>query len=115
MCPIRDHCGNGKVERRNRTVNERLRTNRKIIVQRDTTGFSNILFALRSEKGANNTSVFESQMGRKPNTLKSAMIGKCTSEKDPKLQIEPEDFGDEADSTMLVRERVESTKHEGNL
>ena len=115
VCPRRDHRGNGKVERMIRTVNERLRTNRNIIVQKDTTGISNILFALRSEKGADNKSAFEKQMGRTPNTLKSAMIRKCILEEDPKLQIEPEDFSEEADSTILVRERVRGTKLEGNF
>ena len=54
-------------------------------------------------------------MGRTPNTLKSAMIRKCILEEDPKLQIEPEDFSEEADSTILVRERVRGTKLEGNF
>ena len=115
ICPIRDHRGNGKVERMIRTVNERLRTNRKIVVQKDTSGLSNILFALRTEKGVDNTSAYERQMGRKPNTLKSAMIRKCILEKDPQLQIEPDDFSEEADSTILVRERVKGTKLEGNF
>ena len=110
ICPIRDHRGNGKVERRIRTLNERLRTNKKIVVQKDTSGLSNILFALRTEKGVDNTSAYERQMGRKPNTLKSAMIIKCFLEKDPQIQIHPEDFSEEADSTILVRERVKGTK-----
>ena len=115
ICPIRDHRGNGKVERMIRTLNERLRTNRKIVVEKNTSGLSNILFALRTEKGVDNTSAYERQMGRKPNTLKSAMIRKCFLEKDPQLQIEPEDFSEEADSTFLVRERVKGTKLEGNF
>ena len=52
-------------------------------------------------------------MGRKPNTLKSALIGKCILDKDPRIEIEPEDFSEEADSTILVRERVRGTKLEG--
>ena len=36
-------------------------------------------------------------------------------EKDPQLQIEPEDFSKEADSTILVRERVKGTKLQGNF
>ena len=51
-------------------------------------------------------------MGRKPNTLKSAMIEKCILDKDPRIDIEPEDFSEEADS-ILVRERVRGTKLEG--
>ena len=61
MCPIRDHRGNGKVERMIRTINERLRTNEKIAVERDKNGISNILFALRTEKGADGKSAFESK------------------------------------------------------
>ena len=43
------------------------------------------------------------------------MIRKCFLEKDPQLQIEAEDFSEEADSTILVRERVKGTKLEGNF
>ena len=96
-----------------RTINERLRTNKKIVVEREKSGLSNILFALRSEKGADGKSAFEKHMGRKPNTLKSAMIEKCILDKDPRIDIEPEDFSEEADSTILVRERVRGTKLEG--
>ena len=44
---VRDHRGNGKIERLIRTINERLRTNKQIVVQRDNSGLSKILFALR--------------------------------------------------------------------
>ena len=44
------------------------------------------------------------------------MIRKCILEKDHQVQIEPEDFSEEADSTILVRERVKGTKlFEGNF
>ena len=43
------------------------------------------------------------------------MIRKCILEKDLYLQIEPEDFSEEADSTIHVRERVKGTKLEGNF
>ena len=96
-----------------RTINERLRTNRKIIISKDKNGISNILFALRSEKGPDGKSAFEKQNGRKPNTEKSRMIEKCILEQDPQIEIEPEGFSEEADSTILVRERVRGTKLEG--
>ena len=41
------------------------------------------------------------------------MIEKCILDKDPRIDIEPEDFSEEADSTILVRERVRGTKLEG--
>ena len=75
-------------------------------MSKDKSGISNILFALRSEKGCDGKSAFEKQNGRKPNTLKSRMIENCNLEKDPKINLEPEDFSDEADSTILIRERV---------
>ena len=115
ICPVRDHRRNGKVERMIRTINERLRTNKNILVSKDKSGISNILFALRSEKGYDGKSAFEKQNGRKPNTLKSRMIEKCILEKDPKINQEPEDFSDEADSTILIRERVRGTKLEGSF
>ena len=75
-------------------------------MSKDKSGISNILFALRSEKGNDEKSAFEKQNGRNPNTLKSRKIEKCILEQDPKIEIEPEDFSDEADSTILVRESV---------
>ena len=96
-----------------RTINERLRTNRKIVVELEKSGLSNILFALRTEKGADGKSAFEKHVGRKPKTLKSTMIRKRILDKDPLIEIEPADFSEEADSTILVRERVRGTKLEG--
>ena len=43
------------------------------------------------------------------------MIRKCILEKDPQLQIEPEDFSEAADSIKLLRERVPGTKLEGSF
>ena len=83
------------------------------MVERGKSGLSNIFFALRSKKRADGKSAFEKHMGRKPNTPKSAMIEKCILDKDPRIDIEPEDFSEEADSTILVRERVRGTKLEG--
>ena len=96
-----------------RTVNERLPMNRYIILQRDTSGTSNILFALRSEKGADGKTAFEKQIGRQQNTLKSGMIRKYILEKDPEINIEMKDFSEEADSAILLRERLCGTKIDG--
>ena len=83
------------------------------MIPKDKSGISNILFALRSEKGPDGKSALEEQNGRKPNTEKSRMIEKCILDQDPRIEIEPEDFSEEADSTILVRERVRGTKLEG--
>ena len=49
-CPVNDHKGNGKVERLIRTINERLRANKNIILEKDNAGLSELLYALRSAK-----------------------------------------------------------------
>ena len=112
VCPVRDHRGNGKVERMIRTINERLRTNKEIIISKEKKGLPKILFALRSERGSDGKSAFEKHIGRKPNTPKSRLIEKCILEKDPAIEIEPEDFSEEGDSTIFVRERVRGSKLE---
>ena len=96
-----------------RMINEKLRTNTNFLISKEKSGISNILFALRSEKGPDRKSAFERQNGRKPNTVKLRMIEKCISDQDPRIEIEPEDVYEEADSTILVRERIRGTKLEG--
>ena len=76
VCPVRDHRGNGNVERMIRTINERLRTNYEILISEDKSGSSNILFASRSGKRLDGRPAFEKQVGRKHSTLKSQMIEK---------------------------------------
>ena len=44
-CPVRDHRGNGKIERLIRTLNKRLRTNRNNNLKKDESGLSEILYA----------------------------------------------------------------------
>ena len=95
-----------------RTINERLQTNKEIIISKEKEGLSKILFALRSERGSGGKSAFEKHLGRKPNTPKSRLIEKYILEKDPAIEIEPEDFSEEVDSTILVKERVRGTKLE---
>ena len=48
-CPVLD-LGNGEIERLIRTLNGRLKTNRNIILKRDKSGLSEILYALRMGK-----------------------------------------------------------------
>ena len=50
ICPVRDHRANEKFERLIRTINERLRTNKQIIVTKDKSGLSEILYSLRVNK-----------------------------------------------------------------
>ena len=115
-CPVRDHRGNGKIERLIRTLNERLRTNRNIILKRDKSGLSEVLYALRMGKKADDgKSPFEKLYGREPNTVRSNIINKIknVSENDPKVEFTQSDFEEEVDSTILVRERTKGPKLEG--
>ena len=116
-CPVRDHRGNGKIERLIRTINERLRTNKQIIVTKDQSGLSESLYALRVNKKKDCTSPFEKQMGRQPNTLKLNLVSKLLafSEQDPNLEFEQSDFQDDLDSTVLVRERARGSKLQGTF
>ena len=115
VCPIRDHRGNGKVERMIRTLNERLRTDREIVLTKKNVGLSRILFALRSEKGKDGKSAFERHTNREPNTPKKAMSNSCILDKDPNLQIMPSDFSPDVDSTIFMRERTRGSKLEGTF
>ena len=117
ICPVRDHRGNGKIERLIRTINERLRTIKQIILTKDKSGLSEILYSLRVNKKKDSSSPFEKHMGRKPNTVKSNLVRGLLyiSEQDPNLDFSPSDFQDELDSSILVRERPRGSKLEGTL
>ena len=114
ICPIRDHRGNGKIERLIRTINDRLRTNRQIILSKDKSGLSAILYSLRISKKKDGKWPFEKHMGKEPNTVKSNVAGKFRdfSAQDSQLEFQPSDFHDDTDSTILVRERTKGSKLE---
>ena len=75
-CPVRDHKGNCKVERLIRTINERLRANKEILLKRDKSGLSEKLYALRTSKKADGKSPFERHQGREPNTIRRNIVQK---------------------------------------
>ena len=113
-CPVRDHRGNGKIERLIRTINERLRANKQIVITKDNSGLSEIIYALRISKKKDGKSPFEKQLGRKPNTVKSNVIKKFwgVSERDPNQEFEQSDFQEALDSTVLDREWARGSKLE---
>ena len=96
-----------------RTISERLRSNSKVLIEKKIKRNFKPPIPLRSEIGIDGKSAIERKNGRKPNTEKSSIIEKCFLDKDPQIKIEPKDFSEEADSTILVRERVRGTKLEG--
>ena len=113
-CPIRDHRGNGKIERLIRTINERLPADKQIILSKDKTGLSEILYSLRISKKTDGKSLFEKQMGKEPITVKSNLVGKYLdfSAQDNSVQFQTVDFQYDCDSTVLVRERTKGSKLE---
>ena len=93
-CPVRNHRGNGKIEREIRTINERLRANKQTVVTKDQSSLSEILYALRINKKKDGTSLFEKQMGRETNTMKTKLVSKLLNilEQDPSVEFGQSDF-----------------------
>ena len=94
-------------------INERLRTNKQIILERDHSGLSEILFALRMYSTRNGKSPYKKYVGIDPNTVKKLV----TSRESPisessEVKLSPSDFESGQDSTIFVRERVRGTKLE---
>ena len=112
--PIRDHRGIGKVERLIRTINERQRANKKIIITNYKTGLSEILFALRMNPSATKKSPYERYTGQEPNTIKRIKpnTNQFFSEK-PEFELTVDDFESGQDSTIMIRERARGSKLEG--
>ena len=116
-CPVRDHRGNGKIERLIRTLNERLRADKTIVTEKGNTGLARLLFALRTAATINKDSPFELVFGRKPNTIKEIIteIPKTCLETEDALQLTPEDFPKDDDSTIFLRDKTKNTKLEGQF
>ena len=116
-CPVRDHRGNGKIERLIRTLNERLRADKTIVTERGNASLARLLFALRTAAAANKNSPFELVFGRKPNTIKEIITEKPKNclETEEALQLTPEDFPKDDDSTIFLRDRTKNTKLEGQF
>ena len=96
-----------------KTINERLRIDKDIVLTKDKSGLSGLLFALRMKIGLDGKSAFELHINRKPNTPKRAIVNKFISEADPKIELSPADFSEEVDSTDLVRQRMRGSKLKG--
>ena len=116
-CPIYDHRGNGKVERLICTINERLRTNKRIVLDKENTGLSERLYAIRNAQKSNNQSPAELQLGRKLTTIKDLITKKRTtnyetvSDNDKNFELEMSDIPQ--DLEIIVRERERGSKLEG--
>ena len=112
-----DQRGNGKIEGLIRTLNERLGTDKTVILIEGTTGLSRLLFALRTAATTNGNSPFERVFGRKPNPVNCILTekpNKC-SENDKQLQLSPEELPKNDDSTVFLRDRTKNTKLESQF
>ena len=95
-----------------RTINERLRVDNKVVLERNNKKISKIFFALRTEIVKDGKSAFERLKNHKPNTPKSTMVNNFISDQDPNLQIEESDFSPDVDSTVLIQEKIRGSKLE---
>ena len=112
---MNDNEGNGKVERLIRTINERLRTNKSIKLEKDHSGLSELLYALRGAKRPNKPCPAELHNNRQFTTVKDIITTKPNKnytvlDNDNYFQLEMSDFPGEQDSEILVRERARRTK-----
>ena len=108
-CPVRDPFrGNGKIERSITTLKEKLRADKTIVIERGNAVLARLLFALRSAAGVNKISPFEQVFSRKPNTIKEIITEKQKNflENDETLQLSPNDFPKDDDTTILLRNKT---------
>ena len=115
-CPITDYRGSGKAERIIGTITERLRTNKKVVLEKEITGLSEILYALRSAPRKDNFSPAELHFSRKQKTVKDIITTKpnyyTVSELEDEIKLEMCDFPADHYLELLVRKRVRGTKLE---
>ena len=117
-CPVYDHRGNGKVEKLIRTINERLRANPELLVERQNKLIYQLVSALRVNKGKDGKSPFERHTEKRPNT-KTSIIVKLYKELnnldfDKSVQLDKlEEFPRDDDSTIFVKERQRKGKLAG--
>ena len=122
--------GNGKVERVIRTITERLRTNKRIVLQKGNTELSEVLYTLRSTPKENKKTPAELQIGREVTTVKDIITTQPqtnynVSELDYNLELNgrlpckprfgnPSQRKDEGLQTRKRLQKKEGEDHKGN-
>ena len=96
-------------------MNERLRTNKNITLEKDNTGLSEMLYALRGAKTQNIPCPAELYNNRTFTTVKDIITTKMNKnysvlDNDNNFKLEMSDFPGEQDSEILVREQARGTK-----
>ena len=85
----------------------------KIIVTKDKTGLSEVLFALRMNPSATRKSPFERYTGQEPNTIKRVVTNHQQFISDnQEVGLKNDGFEHGQDSAIMVRERARGTKLE---
>ena len=82
---------------------------KEIIAEKCNAGLTRLLFALRIAATANHSSPFENEK------IIEIEKPKTSSENYSALQLSPEDFPRESDSTLLLRDRLKNTKLEAQF
>ena len=112
-CPIRDLKCNDKIWRLIRNIKGRLRTIQDIIVRRDESGLTEILFAFRMNPSASRKSAYERYTGQEPNTMNRIVTNRGHFLPEMRVfELNDKDF-ESGCSTILVRERARGIKLEG--
>ena len=110
--------GQGKVERQIKTVNDRLRTNKRVVSDKHKEGLSEISYALRNAPKSNTNSPAELHLGRKLTTVKDILTTEPTtnnynvSQIDSNFELEISNFPRDQNSEIKVRERALGSKRE---
>ena len=110
MCPITDHRCNGRFERLI-TITERLKTNKRIVLQKCNTDLSELYYTLRRTPKIDKIATAELQVGRNMTTVKDILTVKPqsnynVSKIDVNLEFETSDFPEDRGSEILLRERA---------
>ena len=106
------------MERLVRTINERLRANQRFVLDKDNTGLSELLYALRAALKESKISSAEPHTSRKFTTVKDIITTKPiqhnynVSDNDNNFELTMSDFPADQDSEILVRERTRGSKLE---
>ena len=100
-----------------KTVTERLRSNKRIVLQKGNTELTELLNKLRNTPKENKITPAELQTGRKMTTVKDIITTEPQTnynivELDDNLELEMSDFPADKDSEILVREKAWGSKLE---
>ena len=95
-----------------------MRANKRVVLDRENTGLSQILYAIRNAPKSNNQSPAKLQLGRKVTTIKDIITTKPTtkhhtvSNNANNFELKMSNFPQDQDSEIMVRDRARGSKLE---